>query len=154
MFISTFLSQEFMTRYNLFVAGKRLNKGKMVWEYYIKSRKVSNYQKMIQNALYHPPHITVKNDNGDKGELYLIHHFEGKPLVNEYIANTMMGLEYLWGKPVKLETSEVVSPSQPQSDAVTTAFSSTLPDTEETPPLEWRRVVYTMENRKLSKNEI
>ena len=154
MFISTFLSQEFMTRYNLFVAGKRLNKKKMVWEYYIKSRKIQDYQKMIQDVLYHPPHITVKNDNGGKGELYLIHHFEGKPLVSEYIANTMIGLEYLWGKPVKLETSEVAFQPKPKSDAVTTVFSGTLPDAEKTSPLVWRRVVYSMENRKLSKKEI
>jgi stage V sporulation protein R len=39
---STFLTQEFMDRYNLFVAGKRLNKSKMVWEYYIRSRDASD----------------------------------------------------------------------------------------------------------------
>jgi len=147
MFVSTFLTQEFINRHNLFVAGKRLNKKKMVWEYYIKSRNVSDYQKMLQDSLYHPPHISVKNDNKGKDPLYLVHHFEGKPLVNEFIANTMMGIEYLWGKPVQLETSEVVSQQAPQAgagDPYAAAESA----------LNWQRVVYTMENRKLSKKEI
>jgi len=154
MFVRTFLTQEFVNRYNLFVTGKRLNKQKMVWEYYITSRNVSDYQKMIADSLYHPPHITVKNDNSGKGELYLVHHFEGKPLVNDFIANTMMGIEYLWGKPVKLETSELVSPPQPRPDAAVTAPVTTLSGSEETPALVWRRVLYTMENRKLIKTEI
>jgi len=154
LFVSTFLSQEFINRHNLFVAGKRLNKQKMVWEYYIKSRKARDYLKMIQDSLYHPPHITVNNDKSVKGELYLVHHFEGKPLINEFIANTMMGIEYLWGKGVKLETSEVVSPSPSPSDAAAGGSSSPLPDADSQTEFIWRRVVYTMENRKLSKQEI
>jgi len=154
MFVSTFLTQDFMTRYNLFVAGKRLNKKKMVWEYYIKSRNVRDYQEMIRSSLYHPPHITVNNDNSGKETLYLVHHFEGKPLVKEFIANTMMGIEYLWGKPVKLETSEVVSQTSLQPDTTTGGPSSPLPVRAETPELAWRRVVYTMENRKLTKTDL
>lgn len=154
MFVNTFLSQAFINRYNLFVTGKRLNKQKMVWEYYIKSRSARDYRQMIQDSLYHPPHITVKNGNDAQGELYLVHLFEGKPLVNEFIANTMMGIEYLWGKPVKLETSEVVSPSPSASDAVAAGVSSPLPDAKKEPEFVWRRVVYTMENRKLTRQEI
>ena len=154
MFVSTFLSQEFMNRYNLFVAGKRLNSQKMVWEYYIQSRDVEDYKKMLQDTLYHPPHITIKNETSGKSELYLIHHFEGKPLVKEFIANTMMGIEYLWGRPVKLETSEVVSEAQPQPDTGSSGPASPLPAPQEASELVWRRVVYTMENRKLSKQEL
>ena len=149
MFVHSFLTQEFINRYNLFVAGKRLNKRKMVWEYYIKSRDAGEYRKMVQDSLYHPPHITVKNDNGNKPELYLVHHFEGKPLVNEFIANTMMGIEYLWGKPVKLETSEVVSQTSQQPDGSVGGVSA-----KDTSEVVWRRVVYTMENRKLSRQVI
>jgi len=150
MFISTFLTQEFMDRYNLFVAGKRLNKRKMVWEYYIRSRNARAYQQMIQGSLYHPPHITVKEDNGESPELYLMHHFEGKPLVQEFIANTMMGIEYLWGKPVMLETSEVVSQEKQPPDTP----ASSRPGAADEPQIVWRRVVYTMKERKLSKREM
>ncbi|MEN8246432.1 MAG: SpoVR family protein [Thermodesulfobacteriota bacterium] len=154
MFISTFLTQEFMDRYNIFVAGKRLNKRKMVWEYYIKSRDARAYRQMLQGALYHPPYITVKEDHGESPELYLVHHFEGKPLVQEFIANTMMGIEYLWGKPVKLETSEVVPQAKQPPD--TPAGKPPLPQKEagDEPQVAWRRVVYTMQDRKLSKSEL
>ena len=150
MFISSFLTQEFMDRYNLFVAGKRLNKRKMVWEYYIRSRDAQAYRQMIQESLYHPPHITVKADNGENSELYLVHHFEDKPLVQEFIANTMMGIEYLWGKPVTLETSEVVSQEKRPPDAPAGPRAGDKDERR----IVWRRVVYTMKDRKLSKREL
>jgi len=151
MFINTFLTQDFVDRHKLFVAGKRLNKKKMVWEYYIKSRNAREYRRMVQDSLYHPPHITVKNNTGGKQDLYLIHQFEGKPLVTEFIANTMMGLEYLWGKPVKLETSEVVSQAGQQPATTVSRPTSPPPDGADAPEMVWQRVIYTMENRKLSK---
>jgi hypothetical protein len=47
-----------------------------------------------------------------------VHHFEGKPLVHEFIANTMMGIEFLWGKPVMLETSEVACQEKQSPDSL------------------------------------
>ena len=86
--------------------------------------------------------------------LYLVHHFEEKPLVTEFIQNTMLGIEYLWGGLVSLETSEVVSVSMP-SGAQTAASSSLHPQEEITEPkVEWQRVLYTMEDRKLSKKKL
>jgi stage V sporulation protein R len=81
----------------------------MVWEFYVKSRKAEDYRKMLLDTLYHPPHIEVELEKGKNKTLYLVHRFEEKPLVKEFIANTMMGIEYLWGGPVQLETSEVAS---------------------------------------------
>ena len=46
-------------------------------------------------------HMAFGTNNGN---LYLVHHFEGKPLVRDFINNTMLGIEYLWGAPVQLET--------------------------------------------------
>ncbi len=111
LFLSTFLDQEFVNRHRLFVAGKRLNKGKMVWEYYVKSRNAEKYRHMMLDMLYHPPCITIDEEKSDD-VLYLLHRFEGKPLVQEFIANAMLGIEFLWGNPVKLETSEVTSVPQ------------------------------------------
>ena len=78
-----------------------------------------------------------------------MHRFEGKPLVKDFIANTMVGIEYLWGEPVQLETSEVVSVEAAQ--APTTGFATG--GREEHPPMEikWERVVYTMKERKLTR---
>ena len=44
-FINTFVDQDFVNRYRLFVAGKRLNKERMVWEYYVKSRRAADYRR-------------------------------------------------------------------------------------------------------------
>ena len=154
MFIRTFLDQDFVTRNNLFVAGKRLNKNRMVWEYYIKSRDAQDFRRMVEDALYHPPHIEIDPEKTVDNTLNLVHHFEGKPLVKEYISNTMMGIEYLWGGPVQLETSEVVSvlPAQPQKTS--TAPSAPTQETKEEHKIKWQRVVYTMKDRKLSKQNI
>jgi len=154
MFVHSFLDQDFVSRYNLFVAGKRLNKDRMLWEYFVKSRNARDFRRMIEDNLYHPPHISIDHDKSVDNTLYLVHHFEGKPLVKEFIFNTMMGIEYLWGKPVQLETSEVisVSPTQPQKDSAT--YSSLIQDTLEEQEIKWQRVVYTMKDRQLSRKTL
>jgi len=147
LFVNTFLDQDFVNRNKLFVAGRRLNPERMVWEYYVKSRKAEDYRQMILDSLYHPPKIEVDNEKGKDGILYLNHRFEGKPLYTEFINNTMLGIEYLWGKPVKLETSEVVKKTKIQRPN----FGITAPKEEEKKEIQFQRVVYTMENRKISK---
>ncbi len=151
LFIHTFLDQEFINQHNLFVAGKRLNKERMVWEYYIKSRKAKEYRDMVKNSLYHPPHIEIDQKNSKDNSLYLNHHFEGKPLVTEFIANTMIGIEYLWGGTVQLETSEVVSISQMQQHDASAGPAPPGQEMPEEPEVKWRRVLYTMRDHKLSK---
>jgi stage V sporulation protein R len=106
-FINSFVNQDFTDRYNLVVVGDRINKQRMTREYYIKSKKHEDYKSLIINHLIHPPHITISKDQTKQGILYLIHHFEGKQLIREFIDNTMIGLEYLWGKEVKLETQKI-----------------------------------------------
>ncbi|MBW1866240.1 MAG: SpoVR family protein, partial [Deltaproteobacteria bacterium] len=80
------------------------------------------------------------------GSLYLVHHFEGRPLVSEYIANTMLGIEYLWGEKVNLETRDVVSVAAPQGPPAT--------DEIKKEDIKWQRVLYTMKDRKLSRKII
>jgi stage V sporulation protein R len=155
IFINTFVDQEFVTRNKLFVAGKRLDKDRMVWQYYVKSRKAVDYRQMLLDALYHPPHIEIDKEKGDDNTLYLVHHFEGKPLVKEFIANTMLGLEYLWGYPVQLETSEVVSKAMATASGYA-ASTPGAPPSEGTGPKEfnWERVLYTMKKRELKREVI
>jgi stage V sporulation protein R len=149
-FINTFVDQDFMTLNKLFVAGRRLNEERMVWEYYVKSRKIRDYRNMLMDTLYHPPFIEVLPEKRINNTLYLNHRFEEKPLVTEFIANTLMGLEYLWGGPVQLETSEVISvtPPTPKTDA---AGKTPKPEELPEPEIKWQRIVYTMEKRRLSK---
>jgi stage V sporulation protein R len=151
MFINTFVDQDFINQNKLFVAGKRLNQNKGVWEYYVKSRKAKDYRQMLFDTLYHPPHISIDLEKSKTGDLYLYHHFEGKPLVKEFIANTMMGIEYLWGATVKLETSEVekVESQQTRIPIPGLAMPTEAPDQQM--DIKWARVLYTMKDRKLSK---
>jgi stage V sporulation protein R len=67
----------------------------------------------------------------------------------------MMGIEYLWGKPVQLETHEVVSASNPQAVVWVNPLTPVpAPEEKEPPEIQWQRVLYTMEKRKLSKKQL
>ncbi|MDG5815313.1 SpoVR family protein [Chitinispirillales bacterium ANBcel5] len=148
LFIDTFVDQEFVNKHNLFVAGKKLNQSRMVWEYYVKSRKAEQYRQMLQEQLYHPPYITVDMDRNANDVLYLYHHFEQKPLVNEYISNVLLGIEFLWGGPVQLETSEV------DKNTKSVGFGRSVRRTDNgnsDKERRWQRVLYTMKDRKLSR---
>lgn len=148
IFIDHFIDQEFVDRNDLFVAGKRLNQERMVWEYYIKSRKAQDYKQMMQDHLYHPPCIEIDEKETDDNVLRLSHKFEGKPLFTEYIANTMMGIEFLWGGPVQLETREVVSDSQNGKRY----GGSSMPEKPIDPEnITWQRVLYTMKDRQITR---
>jgi len=151
IFINNFLDQDFINRHRLFVAGKRLNRSRMVWEYYVKSRKAEDYRQMVLQGLYHPPHLEVDPDNSLNQTLYLVHKFEEKPLVKEFINNTMLGIEYLWGGPVKMETSEMVTKKQSAPAHPLASRSAGPEEGEEEMEITWQRVLYTMENRKLSR---
>jgi len=151
LFVNQFVDQEFVDEHRLFVAGKRLNPQKGVWEHYVKSRRAQDYRAMLLANLYHPPHITVDPQKSSDGCLYLSHRFEGRPLVRQYIANTLLGVEVLWGGAVKLETSEAAPASAPSPPS-----PSPFPVPQSGGELEerawsWERVVYTMEKRKLSR---
>ena len=146
LFLKNYVDQDFVDRHKLFVAGKKLDQQRMVWQYYVKSRKAADYQKMMQDSLYHPPVISVDQTKGIEGCLYLTHKFEGKQLVQEYIANTMVGIEYLWGGPVHLETSEAQVLSPPAANSKT--------DQAVEGEIAWQRVVYSMNSKVLSKKKI
>jgi stage V sporulation protein R len=154
MFINTFVDQDFIDQYKLFVAGRRLNEQRGVWEYYVKSRSADSYRQMVLDTLYHPPSIAIDQEKSENSDLYLVHRFEGRPLVKEFIANTMLGIEYLWGTSVKLETSEVV-PAQPsQARLPIPGLTVPLEDDRQAREIKWQRVRYTMKDRKLSKENI
>lgn len=139
LFIRNFVDQDFVDQYRLFVAGKKLNKSKRTWQYYIKSRNAEDYRQMLLESLYHPPCIRYSVD--ENGGLHLEHAFEGRPLVKDFIANTMLGIEYLWGRPVTLETSQIKQ-------------SNKTDDDQEDSEIIWERVKYTMNQRKLSMERI
>lgn len=105
--INTFIDQDFVNKHDLFVAGKRLDQNRGVYQYYVKSRKAEDYKQMLLESLYHPPYIKVDREKSNEKNLYLVHVFEGKQLYKAYIPEVLIGLEYLWGGSVQLETTEI-----------------------------------------------
>ena len=155
-FINNYIDQEFMDRHKLFVSGTRMNRERMSVEYYIKSRRAEDYKEMLVNTLYHPPKIQVDHEKSQKGELYMVHTFEGKPLKADFIENTMIGIEFLWGSVVRLETWEQVK-SSAQHQVPGNFWDPVVSNAEEdhkNGEHVWKRFVYVMENRKLHKREI
>lgn len=145
MFVNSFINQEFVDKYKLFVADKWLDKSRMVWKYYIKSKKAENYKKMIVDTLYHPPAVAINVD--DDNTLTLNHLFEGKPLYRDYISATLMGVEYLWGSKVCLYTYE--------PEPVKQAPGKAQPKREVTgDKIQWKRFKYTMKNKKMTRTLI
>ncbi|MFA5902611.1 MAG: SpoVR family protein [Desulfobacula sp.] len=154
-FINSFIDQDFVNGHNLFVAGKRFNQARMSIEYYIKSKKAEDYKEMLVETLYHPPEISVDISGCKNGVLYLSHKFENKPLKFDFIENTMIGIEYLWGGPVHLETSEPATAGKTAASYANFWDPSSQQTEEKKPePIKWKRMLYIMENRKLHKREL
>ena len=153
LFINTFVEQDFVDRNNLFVADRVLDEKRMVWRWFVKSRNAGHYREMVLDGLYHPPLVTVDRQETDGDVLSLQHAFEGKPLVKEFVHNTLLGLEYLWGGKVQLETTEVKAirkPDQPRQQPTLPGLAPTVEAPGEA-EIQWQRVRYTMKDRKLSR---
>lgn len=140
MLINTFVDQDFVNLHRLFVTGKRINQDSGLIEYYIKSKNAADYKQMLLNSLYHPPRIKVDIEKTGEKNLYLVHVFENKQLVKDFIPEVLIGIEYLWGSQVQLETFELLRVKD---------------DTrEESVKLIERKVLYTCKNKQISKIEL
>jgi len=137
--LNTFIDQDFVTDYDLFVVGKRLNEERGTYEYYIKSRKSEDYKNMMINSLYHPPFITVDTEKSNDSTLYLVHHFENKQLVKDFIPDTLIGIEFLWGAQVQLETTEIYRKKNSK---------------EGIEEFEYRKVLYSVKGKKVEKRNL
>ncbi|HEY4474853.1 MAG TPA: hypothetical protein VJC06_02940, partial [Candidatus Paceibacterota bacterium] len=98
--------QDLVNKRKLFVAGRRISQDEPVVEIFVKSRNGKEYRKMLNDSLYHPPYVLINEEKAEEGELYLDHIFEGRTLVTKYIPAVLVGLSYLWGNLVQLETTE------------------------------------------------
>jgi len=143
MFVNSFIEQDFVDQYKLFVVDKRMNKERMTWEYYIKSKKAVHYKEMIVDSLYHPPSMVLNVD--ENNSLILNHIFEKKPLVRDYIEATLMGVEFLWGGPVCLNTAEPELVRKGVEQAQTAKKETVSQE------IKWKKVKYTMKNRKMTR---
>lgn len=138
-FIRRYLDQAFMDRYKLYVVGKRLDRVKRRYVYYVKSRKAEAYKRMLLDGMYHPPYIYFREAEAgeihNQGTLVLEHENEGKPLKEDYIYGALLGVGELWGDIVELHT-QVPSEVWENEDGSLNA--------------EWMQVIYTMEKREMT----
>jgi stage V sporulation protein R len=63
----------------------------------------------------------------------------------------MLGIEYLWGAPVQLETSEVVQVESSKHQLPIPGLTMPLKEEREEKEIKWQRVLYIMKDRRLSK---
>jgi stage V sporulation protein R len=102
-FIDTFLTPEFCVENKMFTFAYQEQAG----VYYIDSR---DFQKIKQRLLFSltnfgKPWIYVVDGNyRNRGELLLAHQFNGIELRLDHAADTLANIQYIWGRPVHLQT--------------------------------------------------
>ncbi|MFO0852291.1 MAG: SpoVR family protein [Gemmataceae bacterium] len=102
-FIDTFLTPEFCVRHKLF----SFNYQEPTQNYVIESRE---FQKVKQRLLFSltnfgKPWIYVVNGNHrNRGELLLRHEYNGVELKVAEARDTLANVQFIWGRPVHLET--------------------------------------------------
>jgi stage V sporulation protein R len=102
-FIDTFLTPEFCVKQNFFEY--EFNESTNYYE--IASRQFQTIKTQLLNALtnHGRPFIYVQDGNyRNRGELYLLHQYEGIELKQDYAQDTLANLQKLWRRPVHIET--------------------------------------------------
>lgn len=109
-FLDAFLTPEFCQRFLFFEY--RFNESTNYYE--IASREFEAIKSTLLNSLtnHGRPFIYVQDGNyRNRGELYLLHHYEGVELREDYTRDTLVNVHRLWGRPVHVET---VADDKPQ----------------------------------------
>jgi len=99
--------QSFVDTYKYWTVGIR--QSRTSWDLadvYIKSKSGKDFRRLLNRILYHPPYIIINEEKASDGELYLDHVYEGRSLHTRYVHSVLVGLEFLWGKRIRLETTE------------------------------------------------
>src|SRR5579884_3093978 len=102
-FIDTFLTPEFCVQHNMFTFAWQEQAG----GYFIESR---DFEKIKQRLLFSltnfgKPWIYVVDGNfRNRGELLLRHDFTGVELRLDQAADTLANIQFIWGRPVHLQT--------------------------------------------------
>ncbi|QVL33080.1 SpoVR family protein [Telmatocola sphagniphila] len=102
-FIDTFLTPEFCHRHKLFSFGYNDS----AEQYLIESREFDNIKKRLLFSLtnFGKPWIVVVNGNHrNRGELLLKHLHGGMDLKVDTARDTLANLQFMWNRPVHLET--------------------------------------------------
>ena len=102
-FIDEFLTEEFAQRLKLFVYGFNPQTGRM--EIVDRDYRKVKEQLIRQLTNFGQPWITVTDGNyGNRGELYLVHRWDGVELQLDEALETLKNLHRMWKRPVHIET--------------------------------------------------
>jgi len=102
-FIDAFLTEDFVREHKLFTY-RYDEKDKT---YKIESRDFQKIKQKLLQSLTNlgQPYIFVENANfGNRGELHLVHRFEGVELQYSYAQDTLRNLYKIWKRPVMIES--------------------------------------------------
>jgi stage V sporulation protein R len=102
-FIDSFLTQEFCDAHKLFVYRTNPRTGQA--EIASRDHRLVKEQILFGLSNMGSPIIEVLDSNHEnRGELYLLHRFEGLELDQKQASETLRTMEVLWGRPVHLES--------------------------------------------------
>ncbi len=102
-FIDTFLTPEFCVQHSLFSFAFQEQQG----QYVIESREFEKIKQRLLFSLtnFGKPWIYVVDGNyRNRGELLLRHQFNGVELRLDHAADTLANIQFIWGRPVNLQT--------------------------------------------------
>jgi stage V sporulation protein R len=102
-FIDEFLTPDFVREHGLFV----YEYNAMTGQYVISDRDFKAVKEKLLFMLtnFGQPWVEVVDGNHlNRGELVLVHRYEGVPLRLDYARETLENIQYLWKRPVHLET--------------------------------------------------
>lgn len=102
-FIDTFLTPEFCARHKMFSFAFN----EATENYEIASREFEKIKQQLLNSLtnHGRPFIYVVDANyRNRGELYLMHRYQGIELKQDYAQDSLKNLHKLWARPVHIET--------------------------------------------------
>ena len=102
-FIDEFLTEEFCRENKLFTFG--LNQRTNNWEIQSKEFKEIKQKLLFQLTNIGNPIIEVVDGNYDnRGELLLMHSYEGRDIQHNWAHDTLKNLYHIWKRPTNLET--------------------------------------------------
>lgn len=100
-FIRNYLTPQLVEEMDLYMFAKQAD------VYRVTSKEIENVRDTLirQRTNGGFPYITAKDDDlGHRGELLLVHRYEGLELDRKYVERTLPLIQYLWGRPVHLDT--------------------------------------------------
>jgi stage V sporulation protein R len=103
-FIDEFLTEDFCIRNRMFVY--KFNKRTGRYEVDTRDFPAIKRQLLFQLTNFGQPIIQVEDANFEnRGELLLVHRFEGVEMQPDYMQETLKNLEFVWRRPVHLVTA-------------------------------------------------